>query len=102
MGQGIGHRRADRAVRSAWDALGLGVAFMSLTALAYLLLPRAIMGVYTSDPGVLDLGARLRVHLDGALPLVAEVTPDAFRALELRDGKAVYAFFKATAVRVAE
>ena len=59
VGQGIGHRRADRAVRSAWDALGLGVAFMSLTALAYLLLPRAIMGVYPSDPGVLDLGARL-------------------------------------------
>ncbi|MBI5239235.1 MAG: MATE family efflux transporter [Elusimicrobia bacterium] len=59
VGQGIGHRRADRAVRSAWDALGLGIAFMSLTCLAYLLLGRAIMGLYTSDNGVMDLGVRL-------------------------------------------
>jgi MATE family multidrug resistance protein len=59
VGQGVGHRRADRAVRSAWDALSLGVAFMSLTCLAYLLLPRAILGFYTSDARVLELGVRL-------------------------------------------
>jgi MATE family multidrug resistance protein len=32
---------------------------MCLTGLVYLFLPRAVMGIYTSDPGVLDLGARL-------------------------------------------
>jgi MATE family multidrug resistance protein len=59
VGQGIGRRRIGRAVRSAWDALGLGVSFMCLTGLVYLFLPRSVMGIYTSDPGVLDLGARL-------------------------------------------
>jgi len=59
VGQGIGHHRPDRAVRSAWDALAMGAAFMSLTCLAYLLLPRQILGLYTTDPQVVDLGVRL-------------------------------------------
>jgi molybdenum ABC transporter ATP-binding protein len=50
---------------------------------------------------VVDLGDRVRVHVDGALPLVAEVTPRSFEALALAAGRPVYAFFKATAVRVA-
>ena len=59
VGQGIGHHRPDRAVRAAWDALALGAAFMSLTCLAYLFLPRSILSLYTSDASVLALGVKL-------------------------------------------
>jgi MATE family multidrug resistance protein len=59
VGQGLGHHRPDRAARSGWAALAIGAAFMSLTCLAYLFLPRRILGFYTTDPAVLALGARL-------------------------------------------
>ena len=59
VGQGLGHHRPDRAVRSGWAALALGVAFMSLTCLAYIFLPRAILGLYTTDAAVLSLGIKL-------------------------------------------
>jgi len=49
---------------------------------------------------VVHLGDRLRLHLDTPLPLVAELTAKAFEALDLAEGKNVYAFFKATAIRV--
>ncbi|MCX5796740.1 MAG: MATE family efflux transporter [Elusimicrobia bacterium] len=61
VGQGIGHHRPDRAARSGWAALAMGVAFMSLTCLAYIFLPRAILGLYTTDAAVLDLGVKLLV-----------------------------------------
>jgi molybdopterin-binding protein len=51
---------------------------------------------------IVHLGDRLRVHVDAALPVVAEVTAESFAALELEEGKDVYAFFKATAVRVSD
>ncbi|MDD5630262.1 MAG: MATE family efflux transporter, partial [Elusimicrobia bacterium] len=59
VGQGIGHHRPDRAARSGWAALAMGAAFMSLTCLAYVFLPRSILSFYTSDAAVLDLGVRL-------------------------------------------
>jgi MATE family multidrug resistance protein len=59
VGQGIGHHRPDRAVRSGWAALAMGAAFMSLTCLAYIFLPRRILGLYTTDAAVLALGTRL-------------------------------------------
>ncbi|MBT3380441.1 MAG: ABC transporter ATP-binding protein [Lentisphaerae bacterium] len=49
---------------------------------------------------VTQVGERLRVRVDSDLPLVAELTPEAYTALDLREGGAVFASFKATAVRV--
>ena len=49
---------------------------------------------------IVHLGDRLRVHVEGDLPVVAELTTEAFGALGLEEGKNVYAFFKATALRV--
>lgn len=49
---------------------------------------------------VVHLGGRARVHLDVGVPVVAEVTAEACRALDVRDGATLYASFKATAVRV--
>ena len=46
------------------------------------------------------LGDRVRVHLQGAVPLVAEVTPDAVTELELQDGVEVWASVKATELSI--
>jgi molybdate transport system ATP-binding protein len=46
------------------------------------------------------LGDRVRVHVDGAVPLVAEVTTAAATELGLRDGVGVWASVKATDVSV--
>ncbi len=46
------------------------------------------------------LGDRVRVGLDGALPLVAEITTAALESLELRPGDEVFASVKATDIEV--
>jgi molybdate transport system ATP-binding protein len=46
------------------------------------------------------LGERVRVGIDGELPLTAEVTVDALEALGLRLGEPVYAAVKATDIEV--
>jgi molybdate transport system ATP-binding protein len=45
-------------------------------------------------------GTRVRVRVDGALPVVAEVTPAAVTELDLRDGTPVWVAIKATEVSV--
>ena len=42
------------------------------------------------------IGDRVRVHIDGLLPLTAEITTVALNALELRPGDPVLAVAKAT------
>jgi MATE family multidrug resistance protein len=59
VGQGLGQGRPDSSVRSGWSALAIGVAFMSFASLAYLSLPRLILGFYTDDAAVLGLGTTL-------------------------------------------
>jgi molybdopterin-binding protein len=49
---------------------------------------------------VTALGGRVRVGLDAAQPLVAEVTPEAVERLGLAPGAPVVAVFKAAATRV--
>ena len=44
------------------------------------------------------LGDRVRIHIDGPVPLVAEVTSAAVGELGLRDGVDVFAAVKATEV----
>jgi molybdate transport system ATP-binding protein len=55
-------------------------------------------------PGVVDgldlEGDRVRVHISGTLPVVAEVTPAAVAELQLVDGGAVWFTFKATEIAV--
>jgi molybdate transport system ATP-binding protein len=49
----------------------------------------------------LDLeGSRVRVGLDGEVPLVAEVTPAAVAELALAEGEVIWASLKATEVTV--
>ncbi len=46
------------------------------------------------------LGDRARVRVGGPVPLIAEITPDALRELDLRDGARVWTAYKATDVTV--
>jgi molybdate transport system ATP-binding protein len=46
------------------------------------------------------LGNRVRVRIDGEVPLVAEVTPAALKELNLVEGGEVWLSFKATDVAV--
>jgi molybdate transport system ATP-binding protein len=46
------------------------------------------------------LGSRVRVHIAGELPIVAEVTPASIAALDLREGSDVWAAVKATELEV--
>jgi molybdate transport system ATP-binding protein len=46
------------------------------------------------------LGGRVRVGIDGLLPLTAEITTDAFQSLQLRPGDTVHATAKATDIDV--
>jgi molybdate transport system ATP-binding protein len=74
--------------------------------------PRAV-SLYLEDPGgsarnhwrgaiteIDDLGDRIRVRVGGELPLVAEVTRDAIRDLDLAVGRVVVATAKAAEVQV--
>ena len=59
VGQAIG-RRDPRAVSQAgWAAIAIGVGFMACAALALLVVPAQIIGVFTHDPAVLALGISL-------------------------------------------
>jgi molybdate transport system ATP-binding protein len=44
------------------------------------------------------LGDRTRVRVDASVPLIAEITPDALRDLDLRPGTELWTSFKATDV----
>ncbi|MCI0355028.1 MAG: MATE family efflux transporter [Acidobacteria bacterium] len=59
VGHAVGRADSRGARRAARTALVYGVGFMSLTALAFLVLPGPLAGAYTSDPGVLALAAAL-------------------------------------------
>jgi molybdenum ABC transporter ATP-binding protein len=51
---------------------------------------------------VANLGGRLRLQVDTPLPVVADITPDAYAALALKEGMTVHVAIKATCIRVSE
>jgi MATE family multidrug resistance protein len=59
VGHAIGRGDAAGAARAGWTALLFGVVFMSGAALAFITIPRVLISAFTSDPGVLELGAGL-------------------------------------------
>jgi MATE family multidrug resistance protein len=59
VGQHVGAGRGDGVRRAALGTYLLAAGFMSLCALLFLAVPRGLIGLYTSDPGVVELGARL-------------------------------------------
>jgi MATE family multidrug resistance protein len=59
VGQAIGQGEPAVAHRSGYIAVGLGCAFMSCAAAVFLLFPHAVLRVFSTDPGVLAIGASL-------------------------------------------
>ena len=59
----VGHAvgRQDRAGvgRSGWTAIAIGTGFMAAAAIVFLVLPRALIGAFTSDEGVIAAGVSL-------------------------------------------
>lgn len=59
-GQNLGARRPDRAARTPWSALAIGLALNLPMALAFFLFPRLLLGLFgLQDPRVLLLGSEL-------------------------------------------
>jgi multidrug resistance protein, MATE family len=59
VGHAIGAGSPRRAAAAGWTAIGLGVAFMGVMAIAFLVIPRALIGLFSRDENVLALGSSL-------------------------------------------
>jgi MATE family multidrug resistance protein len=59
VGYHVGGRRTAHAGTAGWLCIGLSVAVMSLCALAYLFFPKVMLGWFSKDPAVLELGAKI-------------------------------------------
>jgi len=59
VGQALGRRDAHGASRAGWTAMLLGAGFMTCTACAFWLAPRAIARIYTADPMVMQAAGGL-------------------------------------------
>ena len=59
VGHAVGRVDSAAAERSGWTAILLGAGFMACTAAAFILIPRVLMGAFTRDERVLQLGVSL-------------------------------------------
>jgi MATE family multidrug resistance protein len=59
VGQAVGRRDPRGAASAGWTAIAIGVAFMATAAIVFLLVPRALIRLFTTDASVLDLGVSL-------------------------------------------
>ena len=59
VGHALGQRDVDGARRAGWMALGVSALVMASSGLTFLIVPRPILRVFTSDPGVIETGVRL-------------------------------------------
>jgi MATE family multidrug resistance protein len=59
VGHAVGRRDRMGALHAGWTALLFGTLFMGCAASAFLLVPRALIGAFTSNAAVLEIGATL-------------------------------------------
>lgn len=59
VGHAVGRRDPYGAERAGWTALLFGAVFMLSTAAVFVAAPRLLIGAFTSDSGVLELGSAL-------------------------------------------
>lgn len=59
VGHAVGAGDPARARRAGWLAMALGTAFMLSAAVAFLLIPRPLIAIYTRDAQVMAVGPRL-------------------------------------------
>ncbi len=56
VGQNLGAGQPERAEKSTWVAVGIFQAFMVACSVAVLLWSKSIMGIFTTDPNLVELG----------------------------------------------
>jgi MATE family multidrug resistance protein len=59
VGHAIGAGDRRRAGAAGWTAILLGVAFMTVAAVSFVLVPRSLLGLFTHEEQVLQLGSSL-------------------------------------------
>jgi len=59
VGQAIGQKDAALARSNGYIGMGIACAFMTCSAIAFLLIPRQILSVYSTDAFVISLGVKL-------------------------------------------
>jgi multidrug resistance protein, MATE family len=59
VGHAVGRLDAVGAASAGWTALLFGAAFMSCSAIVFVVFPRALIGAFTTDPAVLEVGVSL-------------------------------------------
>jgi multidrug resistance protein, MATE family len=59
VGHAVGAGDPERARRAGWLSIGLGVAFMVVVAVVFLVMPRPLIAMYTHDPAVMAVGIPL-------------------------------------------
>jgi MATE family multidrug resistance protein len=59
VGHAVGAKNPPRAAAAGWTAILLGVVFTAATAALFLAMPRALIGLFTSNAPVLALGSSL-------------------------------------------
>jgi putative MATE family efflux protein len=74
VGQNLGAGRPDRAERAGWITLGYATGPAFLAAIAVLVIPAQLAGLFTTDPAVIDVAARyLRIGAIANLTVCAEI-----------------------------
>jgi len=58
VGQNLGARRPERAVKSGWLVVSIAEAFTILSAGAILIWAENIIGVFTNEPALIELASR--------------------------------------------
>jgi MATE family multidrug resistance protein len=56
VGHALGRGDLEGAARAGWTALAIGVGFMMVAAAAFIFVPRILLGAFTADTGVIDVG----------------------------------------------
>jgi len=61
VGHAIGSGNPQRAAGAGWAAIILGTLFMAATAVVFVTMPRALIGLFSTQEAVLSLGASLLI-----------------------------------------
>jgi multidrug resistance protein, MATE family len=59
VGTFIGAGQPELARMAGWLCIGISITVMSGFALGYLVMPRALLGLFTHDPAVIDVGVKI-------------------------------------------
>jgi len=63
VGQNLGAKKPNRAARSAWCTVAIGVGWTAFSSLLFILFPEIIAGVFTRDPAALVIAVEYLVIL---------------------------------------